>query len=45
MIVLLGYIDLLNLSGNIKQTFRRGYPALYHTISLYLILSLGKVVT
>ena len=28
-----------NFSGNMKQTFGRGYPALYHYTLLYFILS------
>ena len=39
LIVLLEYIDLHNLNGSMKQTFARGYPAFYHFISLYFILS------
>ena len=41
--VLLEYTDLLLLSGNIKQAFGRGYPALYHSILLYSILSIATV--
>ena len=36
LIVLLEYIDLFSLSGNMKQTFGRGYPALYHSIDASL---------
>ena len=39
LIVLLEYIDLHNLNGSMKQTFARGYPAFYHFISLYFMLS------
>ena len=41
LVVLLEYIDLFNLNGNMKQTFAigRGYPALYHSTLLYFILS------
>ena len=35
MIVLIFF----SLSGNMKQTVRRGYPALYHSILLFFILS------
>ena len=39
LIVLLEYIDLFNLNANMKQTFGRGYPTLYHSILLYFILN------
>ena len=32
-----------NLSSNMKQAFGRGYPALYHSILLYFILSISIV--
>ena len=41
LIVLLKYIDLFCLSGNMKQTFGRGYHALYHSVLLYFILSIA----
>ena len=37
------YINLFSLSDNITQTFGRGYPGLYHSISLYFILSIAIV--
>ena len=40
LVVLLEYIDLFNMSGNIKQTFGRGYPTLYYSVLLYFILSI-----
>ena len=43
LIVLLEYIDLFNLKGNMKQIFGRGYPALYHSLLLYFILSITIV--
>ena len=43
LIVLLEYIDIYSLSGNMKQTFGRAYPALYHFIMLYFILSIAIV--
>ena len=39
LIVLLVNIDLFNLSGSIKQTFKKDYPVLYHSILLYFISS------
>ena len=41
--VLLEYIDLFNLSGNMKQTFGRGYPALYHSILLHFLLIIAII--
>ena len=32
------------MSANIKQTFGRGYPALYHSLLLYFILNIAIVV-
>ena len=43
LIVLLEYIDLFNPSDNMKHSFGRGYPVLYHSILLYFILSLAVV--
>ena len=34
---------VFSLSSNIKQPFGRGYPALYHSILLYFILSIAIV--
>ena len=36
----LEYTDLFSLSDNSKQTFGRGYPALYHSILLYLSIAI-----
>ena len=41
--VLTVLLEYTNLSGNVKQTFRKGYPALYYSILLYFILSIGIV--
>ena len=44
--VLLEYINLFNLSSNIKQlSIWKGDPAIYHTILLYFIVSLAIVAT
>ena len=43
LVVLLEYIDLFNLRGSMKETFGSGYPALYHSILLYFILSIAIV--
>ena len=38
--VLLEYIDLFNLSANMKCTFGRGYFAFYHSVLLYFTLNI-----
>ena len=43
-IILLEYIDVISLSGNMKQTFRRDYPGFYHSVLLYFILSIAIVI-
>ena len=43
LIVLLEYIDLFNPSDNMKQSFGRGCPVLYHSTLLYFILSVAIV--
>ena len=42
--VLTALIDFFDLSANIKQTFRRDYPALYHSALLYFILNIAIIV-
>ena len=38
------YIDCFSLSGNMKQTFERGYPTLYCSVLLYFILSIASYI-
>ena len=37
--------QFFSVSGNMKQTLRRGYPALYYSILLYFILSIAIVIS
>ena len=43
LIVLLEFIDFFIPSDNMKQSFGRGCPVLYHSILLYYILSMAIV--
>ena len=42
-IVLLEYVNIFNPSDNMKQSFGRGCPVLYHSILLHFILSMAIV--